>query len=189
MNYGNRQKFGFSYNNYNQKHRVNYGIRSHLVRVVFEGNQIGVMSVESAMRIASEKKLDLVEIVPNAKPPVCHIINYEKYLYQEKIKEKDKKKSSKINESKEIRFKSCIEDHDLNTKINHAKSFLKEGKKVQLTLKFKSNRELSHKEKGFELINKFIDGIGEDIFIIEKKPFMSSNQIICKLIPKSLNNN
>lgn len=185
MNYGNKHKFG-SFNT-NSKHRTNYSIRSHLIRVVFEGSQIGVMSVDAAMKIANEKKLDLVEIVPNSKPPVCHILNYEKYLYQEKIKEKDKKKSIRSNDSKEIRFKSCIEDHDLNTKINHAKSFLKDGKKVQLTLKFKSNRELSHKEKGFELINKFINNIGEDIFVIEKQPFMSSNQIICKLIPRPQN--
>ena len=188
MNYGNRNKFGLFYNNnLNHKHRINYNIRSHTIRVICEGDQLGVMSVDSAMRIANEKKLDLVEIVPNAKPPVCHILNYEKYLYQEKIKEKEKKKSIKSNDSKEIRFKSCIEDHDLNTKINHAKAFLKEGKKVQLTLKFKSNRELSHKEKGFELINKFISGIGEDVFVIEKNPFISSNQIICKLNPKSAN--
>lgn len=180
-NYGN--KFG-SFANQTPKHRINYFIRTNSVRVIFEGQQLGVMSVDSAVKIASEKKLDLVEIVPHAKPPVCHIINYEKYLYQEKIREKDKKKGSKVNDSKEIRFKSCIEDHDLNTKINQAKSFLIDGKKLQITLKFKSLRELSHKEKGFDLMNRFINRIDENIFNIEKKPFMASNQIICKLVPK-----
>lgn len=185
MSYKYRNKFGFSHNNPSPKHRINYAIKISPVRVVFDNQQLGVMSLDSAVRIAYEKNLDLVEIVPNIKPPVCHIINYEKYIYQEKIKEKDKKKNSKILESKEIRFKSCIEEHDLNTKVNHAKEFLKSGKKLQITLKFKSNRELSHKEKGFELMNKFIEKIGEDIFSIEKNPFMTSNQIICKLCPKN----
>lgn len=185
MSYKYRNKFGFSPNNSSPKHRINYSIKISPVRVIFDGQQLGVMSLDSAVRLANEKNLDLVEIVPNAKPPVCHIINYQKHIYQEKIKEKDKKKNSKSLESKEIRFKSCIEDHDLNTKINHAKEFLKNGKKLQITLKFKSNRELSYKEKGFELMNKFIEKIGEDIFSIEKKPFMTSNQIICKLCPKN----
>jgi translation initiation factor IF-3 len=185
MSYKYRNKFGFSSYHSNSKHRVNYAIKAYSIRVIFEGQQIGVMSVDSAMKIANEKNLDLVEIAPNSKPPVCHILNYEKYLYQEKIKEKDKKKGTKLNDSKEIRFKSCIEENDLNTKINHAKEFLKDGKKVQITLKFKSNRELSHKEKGFELINKFLECIDNSIFSIEKKPFMTSNQIICKLTPKT----
>lgn len=187
MSYFKRSnKFG-SFNQPSTKHRINYYIKSTSVRVILDGDQLGVMSVDSAVRIAQEKNLDLVELVPNAKPPVCHILNYEKYLYQEKIKEKDKKKNTKLNDLKEIRFKSCIENHDLNTKANQAKTFLKEGKKLQITLKFKSNRELSHKEKGFDLMNKFIELIGDDIFSMEKKPFMASNQIICKLNPKSQN--
>lgn len=185
MSYKYKNKFGFSSNKTPPKHRINYTIKISPVRVIFDGQQLGIMSLDAAVRAAQEKSLDLVEIVPNTKPPVCYILDYQKYSYQEKIKEKDKKKNSKIVESKEIRFKSCIEEHDLNTKINHAKEFLKNGKKLQITLKFKSNRELSNKDKGFELMNRFINKIGEDIFLIEKKPFITSNQIICKLCPKN----
>jgi translation initiation factor IF-3 len=185
--YGNKFGYGFQNNHSQHKHRINYAVRSPSIRVVFEGTQLGIMSVDAAMKIASEKSLDLVELIPSAKPPVCHILNYQKYLYKEKIKEKDKKKNSKINESKEIRFKSCIEDHDLNTKANQAKSFLVDGKKVQITLRFKNNRELSHKEKGFELMNRFLSCIGEDSYTVEKSSFMAGNQIICKLNPKIQN--
>jgi translation initiation factor IF-3 len=158
MSYRYGNKFGFGYQNHQpqHKHRINYAIRSPSIRVIFEGTQLGIMSVDAAMKIAGEKSLDLVELIPNTKPPVCHILNYQKYLYKEKIKEKDKKKNSKANELKEIRFKSCIEDHDLNTKANQAKTFLEDGKKVQITLRFKNNRELSHKENGFELMKKFL---------------------------------
>jgi translation initiation factor IF-3 len=187
MSYRYGNKFGFGYQSHQpqHKHRINYAIRSPSIRVVFEGTQLGIMSVDAAMKIASEKTLDLVELIPGAKPPVCHILNYQKYLYKEKIKEKDKKKNSKINESKEIRFKSCIEDHDLNTKANQAKSFLSDGKKVQITLRFKNNRE--HREKGFELMGKFLLNIGEEFYIIEKNSFLAGNQIICKLNPKIQN--
>ena len=182
--YGNKFGSGFQNHHTQYKHRINNAIRSPSIRVVFEGTQLGIMSVDAALKIANEKILDLVELIPSTKPPVCHILNYQKYLYKEKIKEKDKKKNSKVNELKEIRFKSCIEDHDLNTKASQAKSFLVDGKKVQITLKFKNNRELSHKEKGFELMNKFLLNIGEDFYVIEKKSFMAGNQIICKVNPK-----
>ena len=168
----------------NRPHRINNFIRAYNVRVVYEGQQLGVMSVDSANRIANEKGLDLVELVPSAKPPVCHILNYEKYLYKIKIKEKNKNKVSK-NDSKEIRFKSCIHDHDLLTKANQAKSFLEAGKKVQVNLKFKSYRELNFKEKGFELMNKFTQHIGESIFVFEKKPTIAGDQIFCSLLPKN----
>lgn len=182
--YGNRFSSGFQNSRPQSKHRLNNLIRSSSIRVIFEGTQLGIMSVDSAIKIATEKTLDLVELIPDAKPPVCHILNYQKYLYKEKIKEKDKKKNSKVNESKEIRFKSCIEDHDLNTKAAQAKSFLIDGKKVQITLKFKNNRELSHREKGFELMEKFLLCVGEDLHTVEKKSFMAGNQIICKINPK-----
>lgn len=171
----------------NRPHRINNFIRSYNVRVIFEGQQLGVMSTDSALRIAAEKSLDLVELVPDAKPPVCHIINYEKYLYKIKIKEKKNKVSVK-NDSKEIRFKSCIHDHDLETKANQAKSFLSSGKKVQINLRFKSFRELNSKERGFDLINKFLSYIGEENFSFEKKPFISGDQLFCKLLSKNQKN-
>lgn len=163
------------------KHRINNFIKAPCVRVIHDGKQIGIMNTSAAQKFALEKKLDLVELVPDSSPPVCHVISYEKYLYEQKIKEKSTKKSK--NDLKEIRFKSCIEQNDLNVKINQAKSFLQNKKKLQITVRFKSYRDLSHKEKGFDLIKKFIEDI-KDFGTIEKQPFISSNQIIAKILPK-----
>ena len=164
------------------KHKINNFIKAPCVRVICEGKQIGIMNTISAQKLAQDKKMDLVELVPEANPPVCHIVNYEKYLYEQKIKEKSLKKNR--NDLKEIRFKSCIEQNDLNIKINQAKSFLEDGKKLQVTVKFKVYRDLSHKDKGFELIKKFIDELKE-LGTVEKNPFVSSNQIIARIVPKN----
>jgi len=165
------------------KHKINNFIKASCVRVISEGQQIGIMNTFSAQKLAQDKKLDLVELVPDAKPPVCHIINYEKYLYEQKIKEKSLKKNK--NDLKEIRFKSCIEQNDLNIKINQAKSFLEDKKKLQVTVKFKTYRDLSHKDKGFELIKKFINELRE-LGTVEKEPFVSSaNQILARIVPKN----
>jgi translation initiation factor IF-3 len=142
---------------------------------------MGIVPIEDARKFAQENQLDLVEIAPNAHPPVCHIIDYKKYLYEQKIKEKNNK--SKKEETKEIRFKSCIEENDLNIKIKQAKNFLEKGKKLQLTLRFKSYRDQTHREKGFEIIKKFIAELDE-VGQVEKQPFGSGDRIICKLIPK-----
>lgn len=163
----------------NNKHRINYHIRTPKVRLIFNNTQLGVVPIQDALRLAQEKGMDLVEIAPNANPPVCHVINYSKYLYEQKIKQKKQHK----DDLKEIKFKSCIQDHDLNIKIKQARTFLEKNKKVQITLRFKSFRDLNHKEIGFDLIKKFIKNL-EDICIVEKTPFMSSNNIICRLVPK-----
>lgn len=163
----------------NNRHKINYQIRTSKVRLIFNNVQLGVVSIQDALRLAQEKNLDLVEIAPSANPPVCYIIDYNKYLYDQKIKQKKQHK----DDLKEIKFKSCIQDHDLNIKIKQARGFLEKNKKVQLTLRFKSFRDLSHKDIGFNLINKFIKDL-EGICVVEKTPFMSSNNIICRLIPK-----
>jgi len=179
--YNNNNRYFTNHGN-QPKHKINNFIKAPCVRVISEGQQIGIMNTASAQRLAQDKKLDLVELVPTANPPVCHIINYEKYLYEQKIKEKSLKKNK--NDLKEIRFKSCIEQNDLNIKINQAKSFLEDKKKLQITVRFKTYRDLSHKDKGFELIKKFIDEL-KDLGIVEKDPFISSNQIIARVVPKN----
>jgi translation initiation factor IF-3 len=172
----------FANNNQNQnKHRINYQIRSPKVRLIFNNVQMGIISIEDARKFAQEKDLDLVEIAPNAVPPVCYIIDYKKYLYDEKIKNKSKNKKE---ETKEIRFKSCIEENDLKIKIKQAENFLKKNKKLQLTLKFKSYRDQFHKKKGFELVKRFIKEL-EEISQVEKEPFVSSDKIFCRLAPKN----
>lgn len=164
---------------FKNKHRLNYQIKSSKVRLVFNNVQMGIVSIEDARKLAQEKALDLVEIAPNASPPVCYIINYNKYLYDQKIKQKKQQK----DDLKEIKFKSCIQEHDLNIKIKQAKTFLEKNKKVQITVRFKSFRDLGHKDIGFNLLNKFIENLKE-VGTLEKEVLMSSNNIICRLIPK-----
>ena len=180
--YNNNRYFANQGSYQQPKHKINNFIKAPCVRVISEGKQIGIMNTNSAQKLAQDKKLDLVELVPDTNPPVCHIINYEKYLYEQKIKEKSLKKNK--NDLKEIRFKSCIEQNDLNIKINKAKSFLEDKKKLQITVKFKIYRDLSHKDRGFELIKKFIGELS-DFGVVEKEPFVSSNQIMARIVPKN----
>jgi translation initiation factor IF-3 len=142
---------------------------------------MGIISIEDARKFATQNNMDLVEIAPQANPPVCYVMDYKKYLYEEKIKQKNNK--SKKEETKEIRFKSCIEQNDLNIKIKQARSFIEKGKKVQITLRFKSYRDQIHRQKGQEIIKNFLSSI-EDIAQLEKDLINTSDKIICKLIPK-----
>jgi len=174
------------YNNNNNrnnqnKHRTNYQIRCPKVRLIINNRQMGIIPIEDARKFAQQNSMDLVEIAPQANPPVCYIMDYKKYLYEEKIKEKNKK--TKKEETKEIRFKSCIEENDLNIKIKQAKSFLEKGKKLQVTLKFRSYRDQMHKEKGKEIIKYFLEAI-KDVGALEKDLINTNDKIICKLIPK-----
>ena len=162
--------------------RMNEQIKFSPVRVVRNKVQIGVMCVEDARRIAREEGLDLVEIVPNARPPVCEIIDYGKYRYQLSIKEKEKKHKTKQGEMKEIRLSPKIAEHDVEIKGKAARKFLNEGKKVQLNLLFR-NRELAHQDEGFKVINKILKEI-EDVCKIESPPKMEGKRIICRIEPK-----
>lgn len=146
--------------------RCNREIRADRVRVIAEdGSQIGVLPLREALRQAEEAGLDLVEIAPNAVPPVCKIINFGKFRYQIAKKEKESKKSQHQIKVKEIKLKPNIDSHDLNTKIKHAKEFLAKGNKVRLTLMFRG-RELLHAELGEELLNKVCKEL-EDVSIVE----------------------
>ncbi len=164
--------------------RVNYQIRIANVRVVKDGEQLGIMPTEKARKIAQDAGLDLVEVAPHANPPVCHITDYDKYRYQQKQKEKEQKRKQKesINELKEIRLRPGIQDHDVETKINAIKKFLVGGKKVQLSLQFKA-REITHKEEGFRVVNKIIKDLG-DCASVEREPKMEGNKLTCRLILK-----
>lgn len=161
--------------------RVNFNIKAISVRVVQDGKQLGVFSIEDARKMAYNVGLDLVEIVPSAKPPVCSICDYDKYRYEEKQKEKDSKKNQKTIETKEIRLRPCTQSHDIEVKINTIKRFLSEGKKVLLNLQY-HKRELSHKEEGHKIINEIIEKIKE-FANIEQSPKMESNRLICRLAP------
>lgn len=165
--------------------RMNWQIKVPSVRVIKDNQQLGVMSTDQARKLAEEAGLDLIEVVPTAKPPVCQIVEYGRYKYELRIKEKElakKQRESQVS-IKELRLRPGIADHDIETKLNQAKKFLTEGSKVQFNLEFKGGRELSHKDQGYLIINKIIDNLKE-IGIVDKTPKMEGKRIICSFAPK-----
>lgn len=169
----------------NNEPRINHMIRVPQVRVVRDDEQLGIMSTEEAKRLAEDNGLDLVEIVANSRPPVCRIMDYNKHKYEQKIKRKEAEKKQRESQStlKEIRFRPGIAEHDAETKTNQARKFLEEGYHVQFNLQFKGQRELSHKEQGFNVLNKVIKTL-ETIATVERYPKMDGNRISCVLVPK-----
>lgn len=125
-----------------------------------EGNQLGLMDSKTAYNLASEKGLDLVMIAPQAKPPVCKIMNYGKYKFELAKKEKESKKNQKVMNIKEVQLSPSIDTNDFNTKCNHAVRFLKNGDKVKVTVRFRG-REVTHSEIGETLLNKFAEQVKE----------------------------
>ena len=134
---------------------INEAIREKEVRVVdATGQQLGIMSSRQALELAQQKGLDLVNIAPHAKPPVCRIMDYGKYRYEQAKREKEARKNQKTIEVKEVRMNLNIDDHDLNTKINNAIKFLKAGNKVKVSVRFRG-REMAHQELGRALLERF----------------------------------
>ncbi len=143
-----------------EKFRVNERIKSPQVRVLNEeGRQIGIMIPEEALRLAREAGLDLVEIAPEANPPVCKIIDFGKFLYQLAKKEKQQRKKM-ASQLKEIRFSVKISEHDYSYKVKHIREFLEDGDKVKVVVLFKG-REIVHSEKGFEVMGKVINDVAD----------------------------
>lgn len=141
--------------------KVNKEIRAPRVRVISEtGEQIGVITLHEALTKAEQEGLDLVEIVPGSNPPVCKIINYGKFRYDQTKREKESKKSQHQVKVKEIKVKPNIDDHDLETKIRHAQDFLVKGNKVKVTCVFRG-REMAHPEIGERLLNRFCEELDE----------------------------
>src|SRR5690348_1254615 len=143
-----------------QEHRTNHMIRVQQVRLVGDNVEVGVYPIQEAMRMAQEQQLDLVEISPQADPPVCKIIDYNKFLYEKKKKEKEMKSKSKTAEVKEIRFTPGTDDHDFDFKARHAESFLKEGNKVKAYVQFRG-RAIMFKERGELVLLKFAERLAE----------------------------
>ena len=144
---------------------------------------LGVMPTEKALELAAEKKLDLVNISPNAKPPVCKILDYGKYRYELQKKEKEAKKKQKTTQVKEIRLSTFIEEHDINVKANTASKFLKDGDKVKVSLRFRG-REKDYKEKGMAVMETFAQVVSE-VGVVEKKPLFEGRSLTMVLGPKS----
>ena len=141
--------------------QINEEIRDKEVRLVDEkGNQVGVVNVDRALDMAEASKLDLVNVAPNAKPPVCKIMDYGKYRYELIKKEKEAKKKQKVINIKELRLTPNIETHDLNTKANRAIDFLKSGDRVKVAVRFRG-REMGHTDIGREVLDKFVELVSE----------------------------
>ena len=148
---------------------INEQIRDREVRVVSEsGEQLGIMSAREAMKLAQEAELDLVKIAPTAKPPVCKIIDYGKYKYEQVRKEKEAKKKQKVIDIKEIRLSPNIDTNDLNTKIGAARKFLTKGDRVKITLRFRG-REMAHMGASKHILDDFAENL-KDIASVEKPP-------------------
>ena len=155
---------------------INEQIRDREVRLIGpDGEQIGVVSAREAQKIADEAGLDLVKIAPNAKPPVCKVIDYGKYRYELARKEKDAKKKQKTVELKEIRLSPNIDTNDLNTKMNAAKKFLAKGNKVKITLRFRG-REMAHMNQSKHILDDIAENLA-DVAVVEKAPKIEGRSI------------
>ncbi len=156
-------------NNNNNELFINEQIRDREVRVVGEdGEQLGVMSIEEALRRAEDAGLDLVKIAPTAKPPVCKIVDYGKYKYDQLRKAKEAKKKQKIVDIKEIRMSPNIDTNDLNTKINAARKFLTKGNRVKFTIRFRG-REMAHMGASVHILTDIAEEL-KDVAVVEKEP-------------------
>lgn len=152
-------------------------IRAASLRVVDEdGTQIGVLTREEALRLAAERELDLVEISPNANPPVAKIVDWGKYNYQKTKQLQKSKRNAKSLEVKQMRFGLKISDHDLDVKLKKVTKFLEQGHKVKLVI-FYRGRELAHKDIGFTLANKVIERYGDQI-VVDQQPQLAGKQLI-----------
>jgi translation initiation factor IF-3 len=158
-------------------------IRVPQVRLVGENIEVGVYTIQEALKMAQDQALDLVEISPNADPPVCKIIDYNKFLYEKKKKEKEMKSKSKASEVKEIRFTPNTDDHDFDFKAKHAEKFLKEGNKVKAYVQFKG-RAIQFKERGELLLLKFAERLN-DAGVLEGMPKMEGKRMLAIWAPKS----
>jgi translation initiation factor IF-3 len=166
-----------------QEHRTNHMIKVPEVRLVGENIEPGIYATAEAVKIAKEKELDLVEISPGASPPVCKIIDYNKFLYEEKKKKKEQKAKSKTSEVKEIRFTPNTDDHDFEFKVKHAEKFLSEGDKVKAHVQFKG-RAIMFKERGELLLLKFADRL-KDVGALEGLPKMEGKRMLVMFAPRA----
>jgi translation initiation factor IF-3 len=163
--------------------RVNEDIRVREVHLIDkDGHNLGTVSISEALAKAQEAGLDLVEISPNATPPVCKILDFGKFKYQEQKKQAEARKRQKVVEVKEIKFRPMIDDHDYQVKMRSMERFFEEGDKVKVTLRFRG-REMAHQELGVQLLNRVKDDIGK-IAKVESEPRVEGRQMVMVLAPR-----
>ncbi len=163
--------------------RINEEIRAREVRVISnDGDQLGIFSSRDALRLAEERQLDLVEISPAAKPPVCKIMDFGKYKYEQSKREKEARKKQKIISVKEVKLRPNIEDHDFEVKAKNATRFLKDGDKVKATIIFRG-REIVHTQLGQKLLKRLAESV-QEISQVERQPKLEGKNMIMILSPK-----
>jgi translation initiation factor IF-3 len=169
-----------------EQQQVNEAIRAREVRLIGgNGEQLGIQPLREALRMAQEQNLDLVNVAPQAKPPVCRIMDYGKYRYEQSKREKEARRKQKIVQLKEVRLSPSIEDHDVQTKLKNVVKFLQQGDKVKLSIRFRG-REITHQDLGRRVLVRMAQEVKE-ISEIERQPKLEGRQMIMILTPKSSN--
>ncbi len=162
---------------------INWGIRAPEVRVISaDGKQVGILALKEAVRLAEEQGLDLVEVASNATPPVCRVMNYGKYKYQQSKRTHDARKHQTVIQVKEVKLRPRTEEHDFEFKLRHAKRFLEEGNKVKVSVLFRG-REMAYPEFGNQIIKRFIEGV-KDLVVVEQHPRLEGRNMVAILAPK-----
>lgn len=163
---------------------VNEGIRAREVRLIDQnGEQLGIKSKNEALEIASRVNLDLVMVAANAKPPVCRIMDYGKFRYEQQRKEREARKNQKVVNLKEVRLSPTIDEHDFNTKLRNARKFLEKGDKVKASIRFKG-RAITHKGIGQKVLDRFSEACA-DVSSVESAPKMEGRSMFLVLAPKN----
>lgn len=162
--------------------KINRDIRAREVRLIdSEGEQAGIVPIEEALRLAEQNGLDLVEVAPNSTPPVCRIMDYGKYRYQQSKKTKDAKKKQTVIQVKEVKLRPKTEDHDIQYKTANIKRFLAEGNRVKVTIQFRG-REIAHPDMAQRVIDRVMEGI-EGLGLVDQRPKMEGRRMILILRP------
>lgn len=163
---------------------MNQEIRAKEVRLIDDaGKQLGIYPIREALRLGEERGLDLVEVAPNANPPVCRLMDYGKFLYERGRREREARKAQKQIEIKEIRVRPKIADHDVTIKMNQARQFLADGAKVRLRVRFRG-REITHQEIAKKLLERIAEQMS-DVATVEQPPMMEGNTMLMLLAPAS----
>ncbi len=178
----NQNRFNRGRRSLEPEHKLNNLIRASTVRLVGENIEVGVYSIAEALRIAHEQEMDLVEISPNADPPVCRVVDYKKFLYEQKKKKKEQKANQSKSEVKEIRFGPNTDEHDFEFKLKHAENFIKDGHKVRAFVFFKG-RSIVYKERGEVLLLQLAQRLTE-IAKVEQLPKLEGKKMFLILNPK-----
>jgi translation initiation factor IF-3 len=166
--------------------RINHQIRVSEVRVIdYDGSQAGVMSTSAALQLAHQRNLDLIEVAPNAVPPVCRVTDFGKYKYEMEKKEKQSRQHTSHTKVKEIKFHSNVDDHDYATKLRHIKDFLGDGHRVKVSLMFRG-REAAHQELGYQVMHRVIKDI-QEIGTAERNPEQMGRILYMMLTPRPVN--